>query len=199
MRLFKLKDADVWQKGTNQELMELALRMIDEQRCKEVMSHFNKRITEENRKKSRREVELSREDVWTLIRKIKDPKKKADFIVAGAYLADSEPYNAYSPKTQAEYYLQELDFADFVIEQIPDEAIRASICWRLPRDYSKHNGWRVIYEAAALSRYLYDSIHSPELLEQFKRYEQFANWKQKPHGETSREGTLRLYGKYRNK
>ncbi|MBR0373412.1 MAG: hypothetical protein IJH91_02655 [Mogibacterium sp.] len=199
MRLFKLKDADVWQKGTDQELMDLALRMIDEKRCKEVMSHFNHRITDENRKKSRREVELSRGDVWTLIRKIKDPKKKADFIVAGAYLADTEPYNAYSPKTQAEFYLQEIDFADFVIEQIPDENIRASICWRLPTDYSKHNGRRVITEAHTLARCLYDSIQSPELLEKLKKYEQFAKIKQKANGESYREGVLRLYGKYRNK
>ncbi len=190
MRLFKLKDADVWQKGTDQELMDLALRMINEGKYKEVLSHYKTRISSENQKKSRREVELSRDDVWTLIRKTADPQKKAAFIAAGAYIADSEPYNAYSPKTQAQYYLQELEFADFVIEQIPDENIRAEICWRLPTDYSEHNGTRVVGEAIALARYLYESIKSQELLKQFKQYEQYKKWKKDGY----RESTLRLYG-----
>ncbi len=190
MRLFKLKDADVWQKGTDEELIALALRMINEGKYKEVLSHYKKHISFENQKKSRREVELSRDDVWTLIRKTADLKKKADFIAAGAYIADSEPYNGYSPKTQAEYYLQELEFSDFVIEQIPDENLRADICRHLPREYNKYHGWGVVPEALALARYLYESIGSQELLKKLNQYEQFKNWKKLGY----KESTLRLYG-----
>ena len=190
MRLFKLKDADVWQKGTYQELMDLALRMINEGKNKQVMSHYNKGISSENQKKSRRQVELSRDDVWTLIRKIADPKKKAAFIAAGAYLADSEPYNGYSPKTQAQYYLQELEFADFVIEQIPDENLRADICLHLPTGYDIYDRWGIPNEAITIARYLYESIESKELLEELNRHKQFENWKKTG----AREATLRIYG-----
>ena len=177
MRLFKLKDADVWQKGTNDELMMLIDKMISNGQYKQILDHYKKRIDNSSKKNDWRKEELSRNDVWEIIRRIDDPEKKADFIAAGAFLARAEPYSAYSLETQERYYKQEHEFSAFVMKQIPDEYLWARICSRVPTEFSSDNGTRVVLEAITLVRDLFEHIQSEELLRSLLRYEQYKGWK----------------------
>jgi len=176
MKLF-MKDADIWKKGSRKQLKKLIGKMIEKGEFREVLSHYNKRISNYGNHNDFRMVELSRDDVWDIIRELDTPGKKIEFIAGGGYIAKSNPYNAHSMETQQRYYQEEHEFSDFVMKQLPDEKLWAQLLTRLPTDYSDHNGTRVILEASTLSFDLLENIQSEELLDSLRRYDQFKNYR----------------------
>ena len=176
MGLF-MKEADVWKKGSQKQLKKLVDKLIKKGEYKEVLSHYNKGILNHGRQNDYRMVELSRGDVWNIIRELDTPEKKIDFIAAGGYIAKSNPYNAHSMETQQRYYKEEHEFSDFVMKQLPDEKLWAKLLTRLPTDYSAHNGTRVILEASTLSFDLLKNIQSEDLMDSLRQYDQFKNYR----------------------
>ena len=176
MGLF-MKEADVWKKGSRKQVKKLINKLVEKGEYKELLSHYNKGILDYGNHNGFRMVELSRDDVFDIIRKLDTLGKKIDFIARGGYVAKSNPFNSRSIETQQRYYQEEHEFADFVMKQLPDEKLWAELLTRLPTDYSDHNGTRVVTEASTLSFDLLKNIQSEELMDSLRRYDQFKNYR----------------------